>query len=107
VPPLGPSRPFFGGDETLGPKGRSGTWGIGVSDVSLVVFDILGRQVAVLVNEKKVPGSYEVRFDGSGLASGVYLYRFTARQTDGGQARQTDGGQAALFIQTRPMILVK
>jgi glucose/arabinose dehydrogenase len=68
-------------------------WGLGVSDVSLVVYDVLGRQVAVLVNESKSPGSYEVQFDGSGLASGVYIYRLMARQTDGGQARQTDGGQ--------------
>ena len=49
-----------------------------VSSVRLAVYDLLGREVAVLVNEKKAPGSYEVRFDGSGLASGVYLYRLTA-----------------------------
>jgi len=42
------------------------------------VFDLLGREVAVLVNEKKAPGTYEVKFDGSGLASGLYIYRLTA-----------------------------
>ncbi len=50
----------------------------GVSDVKITVYDILGREVAVLVNERKQPGSYEVSFDGRGLASGVYIYRMTA-----------------------------
>jgi hypothetical protein len=59
--------------------------------VTLEVFDLLGRKLAVLVNERKEPGSYEVRFDASGLATGVYLYRLTAGS----------------FIQTRKMILVK
>ena len=45
---------------------------------SLRVYDLLGREVAVLVNERQSPGTYEVRFDGSGLASGVYLCRLTA-----------------------------
>jgi hypothetical protein len=52
--------------------------GSGVSDVSLIVFDVLGRQVAVLVNEPKLPGQYEVTFDGSALSSGIYLCRLTA-----------------------------
>ena len=50
----------------------------GVSDVKLTVHDLLGREVAVLVNERKAPGSYEVSFDGTGLASGMYVYRMTA-----------------------------
>jgi ligand-binding sensor domain-containing protein len=81
--------------------------GLGASGVTLAVYDVLGRQVAVLVNERKAPGSYEVSFDGSGLASGVYVYRLTARQTDGGQARQTDGGQPGSFVAVRRMVLVK
>lgn len=44
------------------------------SNVSLKVFDIIGREVAELVNEKKEPGIYETRFDGTNLASGVYFY---------------------------------
>jgi hypothetical protein len=48
------------------------------SRVKLSVFDLLGREVAVLVNETKAPGDYEVRFDASGLASGVYLARLQA-----------------------------
>jgi hypothetical protein len=62
--------------------------------VRLSVYDILGREVSVLVNEKKNAGSYEVRFDATGWSSGVYFYRLQARPIDGGQARQIDGGQA-------------
>ncbi len=50
----------------------------GVSDVKLVVYDLLGREVTTLVNERKAPGRYHVTFDGSGLASGFYVCRLTA-----------------------------
>jgi len=43
--------------------------------VKLRVFDVLGREVASLVNEFQKPGSYVMRWDGSGYATGVYLYR--------------------------------
>ncbi len=46
--------------------------------VRLVVYDLLGREVATLVDEEKAPGSYTVRFDASNLASGTYVYRLTA-----------------------------
>jgi photosystem II stability/assembly factor-like uncharacterized protein len=59
--------------------------------VRLVVYDILGREVSVLVNERKAPGSYSVRFDATGLASGVYLYRI----------------QADNFVQTMKSLVVK
>lgn len=49
----------------------------GVSDVKITVYDLLGREVAVLVNERKAPGSYEVPFNAEGLSSGVYVYRMT------------------------------
>ena len=42
---------------------------------SLKVFDLLGREVEILVNEFKVAGTYEARFDASSLPSGVYVYR--------------------------------
>jgi hypothetical protein len=42
--------------------------------VSLRVYDILGREVATLINENRNPGEYTERFDGSRLASGVYMY---------------------------------
>ena len=44
----------------------------------LEVFDMLGRSVAVLVNEQLRRGDHEIRFDASGLSSGVYTYRLTA-----------------------------
>jgi hypothetical protein len=51
---------------------------VGMGQVlSLHVFDPLGREVATLVNEPLGPGEYSVRFNGDGLASGVYLYRLT------------------------------
>ncbi len=50
----------------------------------LRVFDLLGREVASLVDEERAPGSYEVEFDGSRLSSGVYFYRLQA-----GVARET------------------
>ncbi len=49
-----------------------------VSNVTLKVYDILGREVARLVNEKQSAGNYSVTFDGSRLASGVYFYRLAA-----------------------------
>ncbi len=48
------------------------------ADVLLKVFDPLGREVATLVNEKMMPGYYTRVFDGSELASGVYLYKLEA-----------------------------
>ena len=51
---------------------------LGSSWVQLSVYDILGREVATLVNENRPAGSYAVTFDASGLASGIYIYRLTA-----------------------------
>ena len=48
------------------------------SHVTLRIYDILGREVATLVNERLGPGRYERMFDARGLASGVYLYRLNA-----------------------------
>jgi hypothetical protein len=48
------------------------------SVVRLNVYDMLGREVSVLVNERREAGVYEVKFDGSTLASGVYFYRLQA-----------------------------
>ncbi len=55
--------------------GGVGIQGSGVSTVRLRVYDLLGREVATLVNEREQPGTYSVAFDGSHLASGVYFYR--------------------------------
>jgi hypothetical protein len=55
------------------------------------VYDVLGREVTTLVNEVKEPGTYTVQFDGSSLASGVYLYRM----------------QSGDFVQTRKSMIIK
>lgn len=60
-------------------------------NVSLVVYDLLGREVASLVNEVKEPGSYKVNFNASNLPSGVYTYRI----------------QSGNFVQTKKMMLMK
>jgi len=46
--------------------------------VLLRVFDILGKEVATLVNESLQPGTYETIFDAGKLTSGVYFYKLTA-----------------------------
>ena len=48
------------------------------SNVNLTVYDILGREVQTLVNQKQNAGKYGVRFDASRLSSGVYFYRIVA-----------------------------
>ena len=59
--------------------------------VTLKVYDILGNEVATLVNEEKPAGSYEVNFDGSVLPSGIYFYRL----------------ESVNFVGVRKMILIK
>ncbi|HTP12148.1 MAG TPA: Ig-like domain-containing protein [Bacteroidota bacterium] len=61
------------------------------SQVTLKVFDLLGREVATLVNGERQPGRYSVTWDASGLSSGVYLCRL----------------QAGNLVQTRKMVLMK
>jgi len=80
-----------GGGWQVAKEAGAGNRGPGVSKTMLVVYDVLGRQVATLVNEVKAPGSYEARFDGSRFSSGVYYYKLTSGS----------------FTQTRTMMLVK
>ncbi len=61
------------------------------SFISLKVFDLLGREVSTLVNEKQNAGTYSVQFDGSNFSSGIYFYKF-----------QTDN-----FSETKKMTLIK
>ncbi len=46
--------------------------------VTLKVYDILGREIAVLINGNKTAGSYRIKFDASRLVSGIYIYRLSA-----------------------------
>jgi photosystem II stability/assembly factor-like uncharacterized protein len=61
------------------------------SDVNLTVYDILGREVSILVNDNLVPGNYTVPFNGSKYASGVYWYAL----------------RSGAFASTKKMILIK
>ncbi len=62
-----------------------------MSNARINVFDVLGREVVVLVNEAKEPGIYEVQFDASQFTSGVYFYQL----------------KAGNFIETKKMLLVR
>jgi hypothetical protein len=59
--------------------------------VTLTIYDMLGKEVAALVNEHKQAGYYGVTFDASNLASGIYIYSIRANN----------------FIQSKKMLLVK
>jgi len=50
-----------------------------LSEVKVVVYDILGREMVTLVNEQLKPGTYEVEFNGSNYPSGTYFYRLNAK----------------------------
>jgi hypothetical protein len=57
----------------------------------LKVYDILGKEIETLVNEKLSPGTYEVTFNGSNYSSGIYFYKLT-----------TDS-----FNETKRMLMIK
>jgi hypothetical protein len=62
-----------------------------ISNVKIIVIDILGRVIETLIDEVHQPGNYKVSFNANRLASGVYFYRI----------------QAGNFIQTKKMVLMK
>ncbi len=62
-----------------------------ISFVTLKVYDVLGNEIVVLVNEEKPAGEYQVEFDATGLSSGIYFYKI----------------QTGSFIETKKMILMK
>ncbi len=59
--------------------------------VTLKVYDLLGREIATIINEEKMPGNYEVNFNANNLSSGVYFYRI----------------RAGSFIDTKRLILLR
>ena len=61
------------------------------SEVLIRIYDVLGNEIATLVDEEKVPGSYQVEFSSDALTSGIYYYRF-------------DAGN---YTETKKMILLK
>ena len=62
-----------------------------LSFITLKVYDVLGNEVATLVNEEKPAGKYEVEFNGSELTSGIYFYQM----------------KTGSFIETKKMVLIK
>jgi hypothetical protein len=68
------------------------------SFVKINIYDITGREVTVLVNNKLDAGTYEVSWQAGSYPSGVYFYRIEASQS---------GSPAGAFVETRKMVLVK
>jgi len=62
-----------------------------LSLVTIKVYDVLGNEIATLVNQEKPIGSYEVKFNAIGIPSGIYFYRI----------------QAGSFVETKKMLLLK
>ena len=62
-----------------------------LSFVAFRIYDVLGREIATLVDEEKPSGSYEVEFDASTLTSGIYFYQI----------------QAGVFVETKKMVLLR
>ncbi len=67
-----------------------------ISQVTLKVYDVLGREVQTLVNTDQTVGRYSVTFDGSRFASGIYFYRVNITSNDGKN-----------FVSTKKMLLMK
>lgn len=59
--------------------------------VELKIFDAIGREIAILVNEELKPGTYESDFNGNGFASGVYYYKLITKD----------------YVETKKMVLIK
>ena len=59
--------------------------------VTIKVYDVLGNEIATLVNEEKSAGNYELVFNATELSSGIYFYKL----------------QSGSFVETKKMILIK
>ncbi len=68
----------------------------GQAEVTIKLYDLLGREVATLVNEEYQPGEYKLLFEAGELASGVYFYRIQAKDSSGKG-----------FVRTRKLTLLK
>jgi len=73
------------------PNSENGKWKIENGKITLKIYDILGKEIETLINEKLNPGTYEATFNASQYPSGVYFYRLT-----------TEG-----YNETKKMILLK
>jgi hypothetical protein len=73
-----------------------------VCQVTLKIYDILGKEVATLVNEQKEPGGYEEAWDASRYSSGVYIYRLVV--TDGNASARS---ASVRHVFTKKMVVMK
>jgi hypothetical protein len=83
--------------------------GFRISDrgfVSLKVYNILGDEIATLINEEKEQGVYDVTFNAAGLSSGMYLYKLSVMPMAQRDLVLKDG-QAGAFVETKKMIIIK
>jgi len=67
----------------------------------LKIYDVLGNEVATLVDEYKTAGTYELEFLTEGLPSGVYFYQLLVSDL------QSKDGKAESYIETKKMVLLK
>jgi hypothetical protein len=70
-----------------------------ISYVNLKIFDILGREVGMLEDGIRQPGVYSIRWDATGMASGVYLYQINATEISPGASK--------MHVETKKMVLLK
>lgn len=61
------------------------------NNIKIAIFNTIGEELRILINELKEPGTYEITFDASSLSSGIYFYRL----------------QAGNFVETKKMILMR
>jgi hypothetical protein len=66
------------------------------SFVNIKLYDILGREISILISEEKLPGKYQIEFDGSELTSGVYIYMLSV---------ETENNE--IFREGKKMLLIK
>jgi len=71
--------------------------GTSVAQSFLSVYDMLGREIDILVNTDLQPGTYEVDWDGSNYASGVYYYKLSV----------LNSGSSVKYHETKRMLLIK
>ena len=76
-----------------------------MSNVKLVIFDLMGREITTLVNEELKPGTYEADWDGSGYSSGVYFYKLVVGDPSTTPEAVNSSGRG--FVETKKMVLMK
>ena len=69
------------------------------SFVTLKIYDILGKEIKTLIQQNEAPGNYSVKFNGDGLASGIYIYKI--------QANNLESSSGQIFSDTKKFFLLK